>query len=147
MVDVAQTQAATLDKFIQGWSSWTPEPMLAVETADCTQTALPFSMGHPPRSKAEVEFMLPKLMKTVQDYKLTIHNVVHDTANRKAAVYAISHGNTDFGEWTNEYAVFVWFTEDGTRISKIEEMVDSAFMKDFMPKFQRHLMTSGMLTA
>ena len=64
-----EAQAATLNKFIAEWKGWTPDGMLGTVSADFTQTALPFSLGHPPRSKAEVEFMLPRIIKTVQDYK------------------------------------------------------------------------------
>jgi hypothetical protein len=36
----------------------------------------------------------------------------------------------------NESAVFLWFDESGQKVEKIEEMFDSAFMEDFLPKFQ-----------
>ncbi len=71
--------------------------------------------------------------------KLKIHEVVHDAARSKAVVYAVSRADTPFGDWTNEYAVFFTFDESGQRIAKIEEMVDSAFLNDFFPKFQNFL--------
>ncbi len=71
--------------------------------------------------------------------KLNIHEIVHDAARSKAAVYAVSKANTPFGDWTNEYAVFFTFDEAGEHIAKIEEMVDSAFLNDFFPKFQNFL--------
>ena len=54
-------------------------------------------------------------------------------------VYAVSKADTPFGDWTNEYAVFFTFDESGQHIAKIEEMVDSAFLNDFFPKFQNFL--------
>lgn len=38
----------------------------------------------------------------------------------------------------NEQAVFVWFDDNG-QINKVEEMFDSAFMNDFMPKFRQYM--------
>lgn len=66
---------------------------------------------------------------------------MHDAAKGKAVIYATSKADTPFGDfkWTNEYAVFVTFTEDGKQINKMEEMIDTAFFNDFFPKFQKYL--------
>ena len=66
---------------------------------------------------------------------------MHDAAKSKAVIYATSNADTPFGDlkWTNEYAVFVTFTEDGTQINRMEEMVDTAFFQQFMPKFQQYM--------
>lgn len=66
--------------------------------------------------------------------------MVHDVAKGKAVIYAISRADTPFGvEWTNEYAAFITLGESGEKIVKLEEMVDSAFMKAFYPIFQKYL--------
>jgi hypothetical protein len=63
---------------------------------------------------------------------------VHDAANNKAAVYATSTGDTELGPWATDYAVFITFNEAGDKVKLLEEMLDSAFMKDFGPKFGRY---------
>ncbi|KAH0592338.1 hypothetical protein MHUMG1_09951 [Metarhizium humberi] len=135
----SEAQHATLDKFLVAWGNWSATDMIANWSDDCTQAALPFSMGHPARSRAQVEATLPLLQQVVTDYTLVIHQVVHDVPQRKAVVYALSSGKTPFGDWNNEYAVFFTFNENGQEITKIEEMVDTAFMKDFFPKFQQYM--------
>lgn len=60
-------------------------------------------------------------------------------AKGKAAIYALTKANTPFGPYQNEHAIFLWFTEDGKKVDKIEEMFDGVFMKDFMPKLERHI--------
>lgn len=66
--------------------------------------------------------------------------MVHDAPKSKAVIYAISRADTPFGvEWTNEYACFITLDESGEKIVKLEEMVDSAFMKAFFPLFQKHM--------
>ncbi|KAH6629943.1 hypothetical protein B0J18DRAFT_85841 [Chaetomium sp. MPI-SDFR-AT-0129] len=136
MATPADVQQATLARFVAGWKNWSAAEMAQVWSEDYTQAALPFSLGHPPRTRAQVEATLPLLQKVVTDYELTIHNVVHDTAQGKAVVYALSKGTTPFGKWDNEYAVFFTFDQSREHIVKIEEMVDTAFMKEFFPKFQ-----------
>lgn len=157
-------QEATLNQFIQGWRKWSTKEMLASWDESATQKALPFSLGHPARTRAQVEDTLPILQRVVTNYevsriitqtnayiyvmkhekadyspKLKIHEIVQDVARGKAVVYAISKGDTPFGNWTNEYAVFITFDESRRKIIKIEEMVDSAFMNEFFPKFQDYL--------
>ena len=65
---------------------------------------------------------------------------MHDAEEGKAVIYAVSRADTPFGiEWRNEYACFVTLDATRERIIKLEEMVDSAFMKSFYPVFQKYL--------
>lgn len=70
---------------------------------------------------------------------------MHDAPRGKAVIYATSYADTPFGDfkWTNEYAVFITFTEDGTQVQKFEEMVDTAFYQEFFPKFLRYMEQQG----
>ncbi|KAI3318564.1 hypothetical protein HD806DRAFT_540176 [Xylariaceae sp. AK1471] len=141
----ANIQAATLDKFISGWKKWSPEAWMATWSQDCKQQLLPFSLGVPYRSKAETQVFLPKLMGVLTNYKMDVHEIVHDVARSKAAIYIISTADTPWEDfkWTNEYAVFVTFTEDGTEINSFKEMVDTAFFQQFFPRFQKFLAEQG----
>lgn len=78
---------------------------------------------------------------------MNIKNIVHDAANGTAAVYATSSADTPVPDekWTNEYAIFLWLTEDGMKVKRLEEMVDSAFYQHFFPKFQNYLVEQGFL--
>lgn len=66
---------------------------------------------------------------------------MHDSDRGKAAIYATSHADTPFGDfkWSNEYAVFITFSADGEKIDNMEEMIDTAFYREFFPKFQKYL--------
>ena len=64
-------QRATLDRFIAGWSNWSAAEMVETWTDDCTQSTLPSTLGHPPRSRSEVLVVLPLLQKLVTDYKVS----------------------------------------------------------------------------
>lgn len=68
-----------------------------------------------------------------------MHNVVHDSANSKAAIYALVKADTDFGPYENEQAVFIAFDESGEKVSKIEEMNDTAFRQAWDPKYYEHI--------
>ena len=64
---------------------------------------------------------------------------MHDPDQAKACLYASSQADTPFGPYKNEHALFVWFDESRERIVKMEEMFDSAFMKEFLPSLHKYL--------
>ncbi|KAJ5600238.1 hypothetical protein N7450_001305 [Penicillium hetheringtonii] len=147
MPSPAHIQAATLQKFLAGWKKFTAEEWMATWSTDSRQKLLPFSLGVPSRSRTEVQQVLPKLIGVLNNYEMEIHEVVHDASKGKAAVYIISKADTPFEgnfKWTNEYAVFLTFTEDGQEICKMEEMVDTAFYQEFSPRFQKYLTEQGL---
>ncbi|KAL9078952.1 MAG: hypothetical protein Q9157_002136 [Trypethelium eluteriae] len=145
MPSAAENQGATLEQFIAGWKKFTPDDWTATWSEDCIQKMLPFTLGVPARSRTEVQVVLPKLMEILTNYELEICEIVHDVSRSKAVIYATSKANTPFGDfkWTNEYAVFLSFTVDGKQINKVEEMVDTAFYREFFPKFQSYLSEHG----
>ena len=51
-----------------------------------------------------------------------------------AVVHAKGDGETPVGPYANEYALFMYFTEDGTKIKRIEEFLDSAFSTSLFAK-------------
>jgi hypothetical protein len=67
----AHVQRATLDRFIAGWSNWSAAEMVETWTDDCTQVTLPFSLNHPPRTRAQVEVTLPLVQKVVTEYEVS----------------------------------------------------------------------------
>ncbi len=64
---------------------------------------------------------------------------MHDSARGKAAIYATIKADTSFGPYNNEQAVFISFDESGEKVNKIEEMNDTAFRKEFDPKYYQHI--------
>ncbi|KKA17950.1 hypothetical protein T310_8109 [Rasamsonia emersonii CBS 393.64] len=143
----AHVQAATLQRFLDAWKKWDAEEWLAVFADDFTQVTLPFGLGIPPRPRAQVEQVLPALVATVKSYELTVHHVIHDVEKNKAAVYASSKGALPWGPWELEYSVFITFSEAGDKVARLEEMMDSAFLRDFGPKFGQYLQAHGGPTA
>jgi hypothetical protein len=72
----AEVQAATLEKWIEGWRSWVPQNMLATMSEDCTQITLPFRSGTgDPKPKAQLEKLFPILMSTLTNFQVRKHRV------------------------------------------------------------------------
>ncbi|KAL2808478.1 hypothetical protein BJX63DRAFT_436073 [Aspergillus granulosus] len=142
-------QKETIDKFLTAWKDGRAQDTIALWSDDFEQRLLPLSLQQPSRPRAHAEFFYPKLVNNLTNWKLDIKHIVHDTTNGTAAVYATSSAETPIpGEmWTNEYAIFLSLTEDGSKVKRLEEMVDSAFYQHFFPKFQKYLVEQGALSS
>ncbi|KAF2795018.1 hypothetical protein K505DRAFT_374228 [Melanomma pulvis-pyrius CBS 109.77] len=139
MLATAETQEATLQRFIDAWKRWNAEETISVfaDSEDFRQVTMPFQMHVPERTRSEVEQTLPYVVRAVRNYHVRIHRVIHDRQSGEAAIYAVSKGDTPFGPWNMEYAVFLTFTELGDKIARIEEMLDSNHAQWFGPQLQR----------
>ena len=71
MPTAAEIQAAALERFIEGWSGWTPDGFLASWSDGCTQTTLPFSSGMKIRTRKDVEVLFPKLMSMLTNFQVS----------------------------------------------------------------------------
>ncbi|GIK06082.1 monooxygenase AgnL5 [Aspergillus viridinutans] len=139
----ALIQAATLQRFILAWKKWDAQEWISTFSDDFEHVTLPVGQGIPIRSRPDVELLLPALVATVESYELTIRHVIHDPGSNKAAIYAVSKGNLPWGDWNLEYSAFVSFTEDGKKVARLEEMLDTAFLQDFGPKYEKYLQDNG----
>jgi hypothetical protein len=72
MPAAANIQSATLDRFIKGWSKWTPD-FLETWSDDLTFTTLPFSYGKPTRARAQLESRYLLLMSTLTNFQVRIN--------------------------------------------------------------------------
>ena len=55
----------------------------------------------------------------------------------------MGEAETPVGLFSNEYSLFLSFTEDGKKIGSILEMVDSAYMGAFGQKMAEHVKSGG----
>lgn len=167
----ADIQTATLNKFLEGWERKSVKETMALWSNDFTQQLLPLSLGMPESSRAQAEMVYPMLMDSLTNWKVGMFSsssnqrsiraiylhmrsvfqaetkqVIHDTARGTAAVYSITVADTpvpDGEKWTNEYSIFITFSEDGTRVSRLEEMIDTAFFTRVFPGIQQYLAKKG----
>ncbi|KAK6858845.1 hypothetical protein PG995_004698 [Apiospora arundinis] len=141
MASLAQVQADTLDKFLEAWKNQEAQKTIDLWSENFMQRLLPYSLGAAVQSRAQAEGIYPVLTSSLSNWKLDIKEIVHDSSRGSAAVYATSSADTPLPDetWTNEYAIFISFTKDGTKIDRLDEMVDSAFYKDFFPKFRQYV--------
>jgi hypothetical protein len=67
---------------------------------------------------------------------VVVHRELHDAEARRCVIHASSTANTGIGNYANEYALFLEFTDDGKNVVNIEEFVDSAYSTNFFAELQ-----------
>ncbi|KAG5956220.1 hypothetical protein E4U57_002777 [Claviceps arundinis] len=129
-----EIQKATLSKFIDAWERWNADDFIGLWSDSFTFKVLPFSDEKPTRPRDKIEPMYRNFIGTLTNYKLDVKYVVHDAANGKACIYAVASADAPCGNYNNEQAIFISFSEGGDKIETLEEVNDNAFRKEWDPK-------------
>ena len=78
-------------------------------------------------------------MPAFKNFHVTVKNTIVDEEARKVAMHASSTATTDLGDYSNEYMLVLHMTEDGKKVVRFEEFLDSKSTTEFMPRLREHL--------
>ncbi|CAK3734884.1 Hypothetical predicted protein [Lecanosticta acicola] len=131
-------QKAT-ETLISGFNTGTINDIMAHRSAACTQRILPKTLGRTPKNNAEAREHVTHVYDLLHDWTFTADNILYDVAARKSCFHATSSATSPVGPFGNEYSFFLWFSEDGEEITRIEEMVDSAYSKEYFARLTAHM--------
>ncbi|EMC91463.1 hypothetical protein BAUCODRAFT_160969 [Baudoinia panamericana UAMH 10762] len=139
MTSLAETQKRTALAFLDGYNEFTVEGLLRVRTEDCVHVSLPASMGRPDRNNEEYAMFFHQLERVLKNFKMTTLKILNDPDQHMAVAHAKGDGETPVGAYKNEYVFFFYFTEDGTKVRRVEEFVDTAFNAGLLPKLSEYM--------
>ncbi|KAL8840724.1 MAG: hypothetical protein Q9170_001242 [Blastenia crenularia] len=129
----------TVDAFVSAYNSWDMEAIMDVRAPDCMNLIFPVSLGLGPMNNKQYFTYFNSSLAAFQNFHLEIRDVTIDETARKVVLNATSTASTAVGEYQNEYILTLHMTEDGRKIAKFEEFVDSKYSADFMPKLRKSL--------
>ncbi|KAH7087114.1 hypothetical protein FB567DRAFT_602682 [Paraphoma chrysanthemicola] len=127
-------QKATTQAVLDAYNAWDLDAILAFRAPDCQQQVLPASMGRPSMSNSEYRERLKILLPWFRKFTVTVHTTVHDAEQHTCMMHATSTAETDIGPYANEYALVLHFTEDGKKVVRFLEYVDSKYSSEFFAK-------------
>ena len=110
---------------------------------DCIHQFLPKSLGRAPRNNEEYRQYFTTVSPTFRDFHAWSDNEIYDVPARKAAVHMYSSATSPIGPYGNEYAIYITFNEDGTKVKVIEEMVDTAYSSRFFGELRAYVTAHG----
>ena len=64
---------------------------------------------------------------------------VYDESARTSVIHGFSTATTVIGPYKMEMMIIMQFDEAGEKVVKMDEMMDSAYMNDFLAKFTAHM--------
>jgi len=88
-------------------------------------------MGRQSMSNSEYREYLSPILPSFRKFTVTVHTAVHDAEAHTCIMHATSTAETDIGPYGNEYALILFFTDDGKKVTKFLEYVDSAYSIKF----------------
>ncbi|ROV88143.1 hypothetical protein VMCG_10430 [Cytospora schulzeri] len=124
---------------IESYRSWNIERIMAYRTDDCTQLVIPRSLNREPKDNASYRKYFASIMPAFQDFQPKIHELVEDEQGNKVMMWVSSKAQSLIGPYGNEYTILLYFNEDGDKVNKIVEFVDSAYAKDFFTRLGAHM--------
>ena len=127
---------------ISAYNSWDITAIMGLRAPDCVNYVLPASMGLEPMNNDQYVSFLTPTMPAFQNFQLAVRNTIVDETAREVVMHLTSTASTALGEYHNEYMVTLHITEDGGKIDRFEEFVDSKYSTDYMSRLQRSLSQS-----
>ena len=84
-------------------------------------------------------------MLAFKNFNSSSKNTVVDEEAKKVVMHASSTATTDLGDYNNEYILVLHMTEDGTKVHRFEEFVDSKYSTEFLSRLRENqlLIRSG----
>ncbi|MCJ1325732.1 hypothetical protein MMC10_002395 [Thelotrema lepadinum] len=143
MAPVFTRQRQTANAYVAAFNAMDIDAIASLRAPSALRYILPSTLGHPPQDNAQYIGSLRKLLSIFRNFSLTCHNVVEDAPERHVVMYLTARGDTDAGEYINEYVWFLDFDEAGESITGHKEFVDTVMNRDFWPKLANALKAKG----
>ncbi|KAI1262154.1 hypothetical protein F5Y18DRAFT_161562 [Xylariaceae sp. FL1019] len=134
-----QTALAVIDAY----NEWSIDAIMALRSDDCVQCILPKSLGRPEMTNEAYRAYFGAMIPLFTDFKVEIKDVFEDAAANKVVIWATSTASTPVGPYANEYTLMLYFNEDGSRVVRFNEFVDSANSVTFFPKLREYVAKQG----
>lgn len=152
---------ATANAWLTGLEHWNVEELVAPRADDCLHEIYPTTMGIPPSSNEDfraffeplkifqgtkVGRLSPESCSVITSHlaallslqQVKVHAQVFDPQARSFWVHLDMWAVTPVGPFHNEFVFMLFFNEQGDKIVRIREMMDSLYSQDFFAKMAAH---------
>ena len=125
------TLLSTANEAIEGYNIWTTESIMSYRAPHCTHQVLPLSLGRQPLNNEQYLAYFTPMMALFKDFHVVVKNAVVDEEAKQVTMHATSSAMTAVGKYDNEYMLALRMTEDGTKVEKFDEFVDSKYSSEY----------------
>ncbi|KAK5112438.1 hypothetical protein LTR85_011547 [Meristemomyces frigidus] len=132
----ASMQRKTADAVVEAFNRMDNEAIISFRSPDCIRYILPSSLGLKPTNNEQYKSQLDMLRPIFRNFSLAVNDVVEDEKARRICMWLSARADTAAGEYVNEYMWTLSFDDSGTKITKVNEFVDTVVNRDFWPKLR-----------
>ncbi|KAK3367422.1 hypothetical protein B0T24DRAFT_710372 [Lasiosphaeria ovina] len=128
---MASTRRQTALAAIDAINAWDISRIMAVRAPNCEQQILPKSLNRPSMNNEAYEKHFERIKNLFRNYHLAVEEIIEDTDTNKIVISAHGSADTPVGPYSIDYMLVLHFTDDGTKITRVSEWVDSAVFSEF----------------
>ncbi|KAL8907635.1 MAG: hypothetical protein Q9207_001287 [Kuettlingeria erythrocarpa] len=136
----------TAQALVSAYNSWNLKEIMGVRSIDCVHFILPASLGRPAMDNEGYASYFAPNIPLFEGFHLTVHDTIIDQAARKVTMHLSSSGTTAIGKYDNEYMLTLHMTEDGRKVDRFEEFVDSKYSARYMSELRDSVAQSSKMT-
>jgi len=107
---------------------------VSYRSPECIREIYPTSINISPQDNTTYLSSLNQLRTIFSNFSLVVTDVVEDLPQRKICMWLSARADTLAGEYVNEYVWNMEFDEEGKKIVRFKEFVDTVMARDFFPK-------------
>lgn len=137
-------QRRTAESLVAAFNNMDVDSIIAHRSPDCLRHFIPASMGFSPQDNATYGDSLHQLTTIFHNFSCTINDLLEDTQANRICLYLSARGDTDAGEYVNEYMWLLDFDESGEKVTCSKEYSDTAMARDFFPKLKAAMTERAM---
>ncbi|KAL8921202.1 MAG: hypothetical protein Q9208_005812 [Pyrenodesmia sp. 3 TL-2023] len=126
----------TAQTLVTAYNAWDLGAIMDVRSTDCVNCILPASLGRPTMDNEQYRSFFAPNLPLFKGFHLTVLDIIIDEAARKVAMHLSSTATTAIGDYSNEYMLTLHITEDGRKVDRFEEFVDSKYSTDYLSKLR-----------
>lgn len=130
-------QRQTAEALVEAFGRMDIDTIMSYRSPDCMRYILPSTLGHSPTNNEQYRSHLEKLKPIFSNFSLTVNDILEDKEASRICMYLRARADTLAGEYINEYMWTLDFDQSGTKITKVNEFVDTNMNRDFWPKLSQ----------
>lgn len=118
----------TTEALLEGYSSLNVDKLMDSLSNDFSHQVLPESLRMPARNSEQFAEHAAQIFSIFSKFRMIPKAIFEDQGRNVFVVHARMEGTLKGSneEWLNECVMIICLSEDGTKVTKIEEFVDSA---------------------
>ncbi|GAB1737384.1 hypothetical protein NU219Hw_g1529t1 [Hortaea werneckii] len=133
----------TAQAVCDGYEKWEIDAVMAPRTQDCIHHLGPKSLGRPLRNNEQYCAYFSTVQTLFHDFKIQVADQVFDVDEKRAALHVFGSASSPVGKYEQEYSWFLTFNKDGTKVKRMEEMTDSAYLEEFFKRLHSYVEGGG----